>query len=697
MKDFFYKVKLKLSEIGSVIGAGFETIGAVIGRFFNKANTLLARLCVYVIEFLKNNPLYINAIFVAFLVQVVFIVLAINANIHAESYSLYGRIVDLIFITAIFVLIDLIKNTKAKLIAGTAFTSVFFLIVFADTSYKIVFGTLPSVTDISNIKWLFMQDVGATMAGLQVIIISIFAIYMFFYIRRVHLKFNKEDKRDRNLMYKVSLTSIIALLCTPVVTHIYLSFEDYEKSEDGISISELVSNNYLYDKMSDRTKFAKRFGYFTFRVKDISSLWRDIDQEETIAKLNQYFSDLEGNVHEENDYTGYFAGKNLITITAESLDTRLISKELTPNLYMFMNEGITFSNYYVPEYQTGATCNAEFVTITGLYPPVIENSNTCTSYSDRTYTFSLPRQLQEMDYETYYMHQGISMFYNRHNIVPNGYGFENSFFTRDDVSYLNSPYDTDMTQFLDDIEWNDTFYLNILSYSMHGGSTDSFDKYLEDVEATYPNLFKNGKSIDEYMTYHLAKSIEADLFIGELINRLDDEGELDNTVIIISPDHWPYEYKNGRFSGKDAYLSALVEYGFMDAADYTNVQDVHKQTLMIYDGSGDTEAVTYDNVVATTDLHKTILNLFDDKTGSIEYNYSFGNDMFLGEDTIPVFSDLTTYYKGVYYDISDKSVTLPKELEEGYTDIVNNGITMSYSILITNWFVEGEYKGKPDI
>ncbi len=691
MKDFLSVGKRALKSSSLKVGNALDDIGRYIGVFSSLFCEKLSKITLFLIQFLKANPLYINALFVAFLVQIVFVVLMINANIHAETYSIYGRVVDYIYIIAIFVLIDLIRNTKVKLIVGTVFTSIFFVIVYADTSYKLVFGTLPSVSDISNIKWILMQDVGVTMAGIQIIILSMFAVYMFFYIRKVHLRFNGEDNKDRKLMYKISISSLIAMFMTPVVTNIYLSFEDYEKSEDGISISELVSNSYLYENMSDRTKFAKRFGYFTYRVKDISSLWREIDQEETIEKLNTYFEGVEE--HVDNSYTGYFAGKNLINITAETLDTRLISPELTPNLYNLMSNSVTFSNYFVPEYQTGATCNAEFVTITGLYPPVIENSNTCTSYSDRTYLYSLPRQLQEMDYDTYYMHQGISGFYNRGNIVPNGYGFEKSFFTRDDFNYLNSPYDTDMIQFFDSIEWNETFYLNILNYSMHGGSTDYFEKYLGTVKDVYPQLFdSNGNSIDEYLTYHLAKSIETDIFIGELVDRLENEDELENTIIIISPDHWPYEYKNGRKSGKDAYMTALVEYELIDSENYTHEKDVHRQTLMFYDGSGSTPATNYENVVATTDLHKTILNLFDDGSGAIEYKYSFGNDMFLFEDTVPIFSDLTTFYEGIYYDISDKSIKIPDELNEKYTYAINNGVTMSYSILITDWFVEGTYK-----
>ncbi len=68
-----------------------------------------------------------------------------------------------------------------------------------------------------------------------------------------------------------------------------------------------------------------------------------------------------------NQYTGMFAGKNLILLTAESFSPWFISQELTPTLYRLTHEGFVFSNYYQPGWGQSTT-GGEFAVLTGLLP-----------------------------------------------------------------------------------------------------------------------------------------------------------------------------------------------------------------------------------------------------------------------------------------------------------------------------------------
>ena len=67
---------------------------------------------------------------------------------------------------------------------------------------------------------------------------------------------------------------------------------------------------------------------------------------DVVNEMNEYFKSLLGSY--KNAYTGYFKGKNLIYIMAESFDGYFVSKELTPTLYKLINEGFYFENYYSP-------------------------------------------------------------------------------------------------------------------------------------------------------------------------------------------------------------------------------------------------------------------------------------------------------------------------------------------------------------
>ena len=67
---------------------------------------------------------------------------------------------------------------------------------------------------------------------------------------------------------------------------------------------------------------------------------------QTLENIHKYFSSITAS--QKNEYTGMFAGKNLIQITAEAFSPYVISKELTPTLYKLTHEGFVFTNYYQP-------------------------------------------------------------------------------------------------------------------------------------------------------------------------------------------------------------------------------------------------------------------------------------------------------------------------------------------------------------
>ena len=85
----------------------------------------------------------------------------------------------------------------------------------------------------------------------------------------------------------------------------------------------------------------------------------------TLASLHRYMAARTPS--RRNQYTGMFAGKNLILLTAESFSPWFISQELTPTLYRLTHEGFVFSNYYQPGWGQSTT-GGEFAVLTGLLP-----------------------------------------------------------------------------------------------------------------------------------------------------------------------------------------------------------------------------------------------------------------------------------------------------------------------------------------
>ena len=87
--------------------------------------------------------------------------------------------------------------------------------------------------------------------------------------------------------------------------------------------------------------------------------------DSTLASLHRYMAARTPS--RQNQYTGMFAGKNLILLTAESFSPWFISQELTPTLYRLTHEGFVFSNYYQPGWGQSTT-GGEFAVLTGLLP-----------------------------------------------------------------------------------------------------------------------------------------------------------------------------------------------------------------------------------------------------------------------------------------------------------------------------------------
>ena len=72
-----------------------------------------------------------------------------------------------------------------------------------------------------------------------------------------------------------------------------------------------------------------------------------------VAALHNYVSTVQPTM--KNEYTGLFAGKNLILITAEAFTSQVIDQERTPTLYRMATQGIQFRDYYQPAWGASTT------------------------------------------------------------------------------------------------------------------------------------------------------------------------------------------------------------------------------------------------------------------------------------------------------------------------------------------------------
>ena len=69
----------------------------------------------------------------------------------------------------------------------------------------------------------------------------------------------------------------------------------------------------------------------------------------------------------ENEWTGRFAGKNLVWVVAEGFSTLAMDPQRTPTLWKLSHEGIICDHFYTPLWGV-STSDGEYVTTTGLIP-----------------------------------------------------------------------------------------------------------------------------------------------------------------------------------------------------------------------------------------------------------------------------------------------------------------------------------------
>lgn len=382
------------------------------------------------------------------------------------------------------------------------------------------------------------------------------------------------------------------------------------------------SDAFLFETMHNRTLYCEKYGYYNYHLLDLTRIRPKQNETELVAEVDAYFAEQEK--HQKNDYSDIYSGYNVVNIIGETLETRFIDETLTPNLYQMYNQGMTFDNYFTTVFQQGATCNSEYMSLTGLSAINTNDwsSNICDAYSNNSYPYSLPEQLRDEGYNTYYFHSGNEWFYNRMEMIPN-YGYETVKFQEDIIAAGYSDFyyhfDSDMMDFVHEyMTYDDPFVMTLLSYSGHGAyNQEAFEIHADQLEAAYPN-----NNFDPEIRNYMLKLVELDTLVGELMTELDAQGVLDNTLFVIYPDHYPYMMNYDTYS------------------DHINVHDdfheVMRQRLVIYATNMTGEVIHTPG--ATIDVTPTVLNMIN---SDLNFDYFMGTDLLGTDENYVIFSDLT--------------------------------------------------------
>lgn len=418
------------------------------------------------------------------------------------------------------------------------------------------------------------------------------------------------------------------------------------------------------------------YGENVIKALDFEALAEQAEHP-SVAALHTYVGSLEPT--KKNAYTGLFAGKNLILITAEAFTAEVIDPELTPTLYRLANEGIQFKEYYQPAWGA-STISGEFSNVVGLVPT---NGGTCMYEATQQDLFlTMGNQLQALGYHSVAYHNHHATFYDRDTThVHLGYDeFRAQYGGLEGITALWPESDLEMMdisvpQYIDKQPFS-VYYMTVSGHCIYSLNGNVQSKKHYDTVADF--------DMAEPVKCYIACQLELEAAMASLVRQLEEAGIADDTVIVLSTDHYPYGLEqSGTWQNTSDYLR---EWYGVDS--YDNFVRDHN-ALIIWSGCIEDQDIVVEEPVYSLDIVPTLSNLF-----GLEYDSRLlvGRDVFSGAQPLVLWPDHSWITDAGRYD-AVKGVFTPREgveVPEGYVEYVSslvaNKITYSGSVLNQDYF-----------
>lgn len=610
-------------------------------------------------NYFKNNRLFVAFVIVCVINSTMLRILTMQTT--ENIFAIRPIIADLGIVIAIGSFSYLFKG-KGRYRYLSIWAVLFTAICMVNSVYYTFYTSFASFSMLSLTQ--FIGPVGdAVVQNVLQLKDLFYLIPLFFFIFYYHRlakkgEYQKYEKKERK---KKFFNTLIVGAITLIVFCFTLS---------GLEIGRFV-------KQWNREYIVMRFGIYLYQGNDlVKSLQPKITAmfgyDNAKKDMDDYFEGTSDTQDYTNEYTNILEGKNVIVIHAESLqdvalNTTFNGQEVTPNLNKMIKEGMFFSNFY-SQVSVGTSSDTELTFNTSLMPT--QSGTAFVSYFDRTY-ISTPKLLKDKGYYTFSMHANNADFWNR-RAMHESLGYDN-FYSKEtyevkdeDVIGLGLSDKSFFAQSVEKIkqisEEHEKFYGVLITLTNHTPFSD-VDKYGE-FKVTMSETIQNEDGTTTVVEHpylegtklgNYFKSVHyADAALGEFFQKMDEEGLLDNTVVILYGDH------DARLPRAD-YIR-MLNYDMQtddvkssDDPTYQEFNSYHyelnrKVPLLIWTKDGTIEPQVIDDVMGMYDVMPTIGNMLG------FYNkYALGHDIFeIGEDNIVVFPNGNWLTNKVYYNSQDE-------------------------------------------
>ncbi len=401
-----------------------------------------------------------------------------------------------------------------------------------------------------------------------------------------------------------------------------------------------------------------------------------------VKTLHEYVASLRPS--RQNEYTGLFAGKNLIMISAEAFTEEVIDPVLTPTLYRLANKGIQFTDYYQPS--SAGTTGGEYQNVFSFLPTAGGKSFKMTA--DQLNYFTMGSQLDRLGYYGKAFHNNWFEYYDRHLTHVNlGYSdgfmgmwngmeeFVTDCWPQSDLEMIAGTLPT----YIDKQPFN-IYYMSVSGHSNYSRSGNSMTKKNWDRVAhlEYSDVVKG----------YYAANLELEDALTHLVAELEAYGIADDTVICISTDHFPYGLHDGNSANNTAYLEELYGQPVTDRL----VRDHNR--LILWSGClEDMDPIIVDTPTSSLDIIPTLSNLFGTEFDSRLFP---GRDVFSNAEALMFTlnydwkTDKGSYNASTGKFTPNEGVVIPEEYYDDYIkrikSVVRNKVNYCRGVLETDYF-----------
>ncbi|MDD3224508.1 MAG: LTA synthase family protein [Clostridium sp.] len=606
----------------------------------------------------------INNLDIIFFIPIILYKLVNYEKIISPEYFTYHFIVPPVLSSIIIVAsFSLLFKNKGRMRFLYIFDIVISIIVIADAAYYRYFKDIISISVIRNGVML-----GGVSSSLKDVLYPTDFLNLLdcFILLPIMGLYKKRIKRPQ-LKFVPRLAFFLVFFCIGTAWDAQ-KISSLNKEQPG-----LIAN------MSSRLYLDKYLGDLNFHVLDAYNVastkvtnMKAISTEKQ-DKIKAYLD--EKDAPQGVTFKNIGNGKNLIVLQVEALQQFVINKqvngqEITPNLNKWIGKSMYFNNYYY-QVASGTTSDAEFLSLNSLYPAA--TGAAYYMYPGNTYD-SIPKQFNNKGYTSVAYNGYQEGFWNR-NVMYKAEDFSNYYaeksYNMNEQVGLGLSDKSFFNQTVPRIEnLKQPYYSFLITLSSH---------FPYDDQKGYGNTLNLGKYKGTFIGDYLNGIHYTDTQIGTFLDKLDKDGVLKNSILVVYGDH--YAIPKNESQGMYDFL------GIKNASDldWNNLQKV---PLMIHFPNDANKGVN--NIPAgQIDLYPTLANIF-----GLNNKYMFGTDLLNDKTNVVKFRNgsfvdknyFYASYTNTYYDIKTGKAVKPNAYLTGLknktiTELEYNDDILNHNLL----------------